>query len=148
MKTVRRVLAIALLASLLASCTAFYQRRFEIVPTQPLSLEGRKQLVIAFMEFMRTNGYVAETTEVGDQLKVSFRIRDAQSRLIPTSRVTDIIVVSLDGFGPAELRLQRVSAYPPDDFSANYLAAFTATTVKSIKEASGQDVSLLPVSAR
>jgi hypothetical protein len=148
MVTVCRLIAIALVASLLASCTAFYQRRFEIVPTQPLSLEGRKQLVTAFTEFMRASGYVAETSEVGDQLKVSFRIRDAQSRLIPASRITDTIVVSLNGSGPAELRLQRISAYPPDDFSANYLAAFTATTVKFIKEASGQDVSLLAVGSR
>jgi hypothetical protein len=144
-----RSLLILLVTTLaLSACTAVYQRRFEVLPSQDLPLEERKQILIKYREFMKSNGYVGMARADSSADVVDFMVRDARSRVLPTSRISDTISTVIEGNGQLFVQLFRVTSYPPDDFSVEYLKDFTNLTQKYLLESSGKEVTVREVARK
>ena len=141
-----RWFAFLLLLSLvtLSACTAMYQRQFEVIPSEELTIEERRLILVKYREFMESNGYAGvprrDTSDI-----VDFQIRDAQSRLLPTSRSTVTVSTRIDSKGQLFVQLFRITSYPPDDFSAEYLRNFAELTRKYLQESSGKQLVLREV---
>ena len=125
----------------LTACTAIYQRQFEVIPSEDLTIEERRLILIKYREFMESNGYVGVPRRDASDV-VDFRIRDAQSRLLSTSRITDTVSTRVDSKGQLFVQLFRITSYPPDDFSAEYLKNFTELTLKYLQDSSGKKLTL------
>jgi hypothetical protein len=134
-------------ATLLAGCTAVYQRQFQVVPERELSSTEIADLVQRYRDFMVKHGLTAEQVDATSGADVVFVIRDKKSILLPTSRITDRVVVRILPTGVV-VGLHRISSYPPDDFSPAYLATFTRLTSDYFRESSGMRVRLEEVQVR
>ncbi|MFG6457582.1 hypothetical protein [Roseateles sp. BYS96W] len=145
--TSRRSCLILLMALPLASCTAIYQRHFQVVSSRELTNSERGELVLRYRDFMVGHGYAVQQRSDAAGQYLAFTIRDARSRLLPTSGVTDQISVRAQPSG-VFVGLHRVSSYPPDDFSSEYLFTFIRLTAKYFSESSGIDVTLQEVIER
>ena len=117
-----------------------YQRQFVVETEQPSSVQERQLVLSRYREFMELNGYVSENRESSRGSSVTYKIRDARSRVMPTSRITDTIVIGLNSSGEILMELFRVSSYPPDDFSDKYIGEFVSLTEKFMSESSGKVV--------
>jgi hypothetical protein len=131
----------------LAGCTAFYERAFTVVPEDQLDLSERQALYVKTRELLIAKGYRPVPGGVAPGVEgTAFQIRDAQSRLLPSHGVREFITLRMTNDGVVEVRLSRVSNYPPDDFSDKYVSDFAAITEQLIREASGRNAKLVVVS--
>ena len=142
MPTIQKYTITALLVLALASCTAFYQRTFTVDAGGGTSYDDKRNVLISFSKFMESQGYAIITNEDDQRLAAQFQIRDARSRIMPTSRISDHFAILLFKTGEMRIQLQRVSSYPPDDFSDKYISDFISITEKYIRESSGTQVTL------
>lgn len=129
----------------LAACTAVYQHQFAIGMDRPLTVSERDTIAEQYKAFMVGNGYTPETITDARGRVVYFLIRDARSRLLPTSRISDRLSMRVDSEGNLILGLHRVSSYPPDDFTAQYLKTFVEITTKHLQETTGKTLILREV---
>lgn len=146
-KTLLRLLWLSAAFSL-AACTAFYQRQFEVAMDRPLSSEERDTIAQQYEAFMVANGYTPEAVSDARGRVVYFRIRDARSRVLPTSKVTEMLSPRVDSNGKLVLGLHRLSSYPPDDFTTQYVETFVKVTTKHLGETTGKALVLREVSAK
>lgn len=133
-----------LLVLSLAGCTAFYGRSFSVVPEERLDLLERRALYAKTRDFLASKGYSPMPGSVKSGVEeVAFQIRDARSRLFPGHRISDFITLIITDAGEIEMRLSRLSHYPPDDFSDRYVGDFVSITEQFIRESSGKNVKLV-----
>ena len=142
-----RILGLAVAISL-SACTAFYQRQFAVTMDRPLSSEERNTIAQQYETFMVANGYSPESRSDARGRVVYFRVSDARSRVLPTSRVTDVLSMRVDPEGNLIIGLHRVSSYPPDNFTAQYVDAFVKITTKHLQETTGKALVLQEVIAK
>lgn len=135
-----------LLVLSLAGCTAFYGRSFSVMPEERLDLLEKRALYAKTRDFLVSKGYspIPSNARPGSE-EVAFQIRDARSRLFPGHRISDFITLSITDKGEIEMRLNRLSHYPPDDFSDKYVGDFVSITEQLIRESSGKNVKLVIV---
>ena len=139
-------LSLAVLLLSLSGCTAFYARSFSVVPEEQLSTLEKKALYAKTRDFLISQGYSPRQSTLRPGVEgVTFQIRDARSRLFPAHRISDYITLSVTDAGDIEIGLNRLSHYPPDDFSDRYVADFVSITQKFIRESSGKNVKLVTI---
>ena len=132
----------------LAACTAFYQRQFAVTMDRPLSSAERDTIAQQYESFMVSNGYAPESRSDARGRVVYFRVSDFRSRVLPTSRVTDSLSMRVDPEGNLIVGLHRVSSYPPDDFTAQYIDTFVKVTTKHLQETTGKALVLREIAAK
>ncbi len=126
----------------LSACTAIYIRQFSVNTEQISTTEEKSQVLVKYKAFMESNGYVATHGKNERGPFVSYRIRELRSRLLPTSRINDTLYVGIDKEGAIWIDFVRISSYPPDDFSKEYIINFVKATENFIRESTGKLVKI------
>lgn len=142
MATITKYAVFTLIVLVLTGCTAVYQRDFALDASSDVSYEDKRKVLLSFTEFMKSHGYDTISNEDDQRLAAQFQIRDAHSRIMPGSRISEFFAIRLFKTGEMQIQLQRASSYPPDDFSEKYISDFVSATEKYIYESSGAKVKL------
>jgi hypothetical protein len=119
------------------------ERSYVVEPEQTLSREERLQLVSAYRAFMESNGYVSSVGVYAGSYQVRFTLRERRVGFLPTSIISDQVVLQFMDDGAIRLGLLRISTVGQvEPLSDEQARTFKELTEKYIKDSANRVVIL------